>query len=115
MARASLNRVVQHVRMLARAQGGAEASDADLLHAFLAPRDQGALTALVRRHGPMVRNVCRRVLGHEADAEDAFQATFLILARKAGSVRKRASLASWLYAAARRTALHIHRAAAAGT
>ena len=65
-----------------------EASDRDLLQRFSERREAAAFHALLRRHGPMVFDVCRGVLGNEANAEDAFQATFLILARKAASIRK---------------------------
>ena len=68
-----------------------EASDRDLLQRFSERREAAAFHALLRRHGPMVFDVCRGVLGNEANAEDAFQATFLILARKAASIRKAAS------------------------
>jgi RNA polymerase sigma factor (sigma-70 family) len=79
--------------------------DGQLLASFVATRDEAAFAALVCRHGQMVFGVCQRVLHHAQDAEDAFQATFLVLARKAGSVLKRASLGSWLCRVAFRTAL----------
>jgi len=79
--------------------------DGNLLASFVATRDEAAFAALVHRHGHMVFGVCQRVLHHTQDAEDAFQATFLVLARKAGSVLNRASVSSWLYRVAFRTAL----------
>src|ERR1700722_8784437 len=82
-----------------------EASDRDLLQRFSERREAVAFHALLRRHAPMVFDVCRGVLRNEANAEDAFQATFLILARKAASIRKAASVGSWLHSVAYRTAL----------
>ncbi|MHB1424998.1 MAG: RNA polymerase sigma factor [Gemmataceae bacterium] len=80
-------------------------SDAELLERFAAGRDENAFEALLRRHGPLVWSVCRRVLAEEHAAEDAFQATFLVLIRKARSVSKKASIRSWLHGVALRVAL----------
>lgn len=81
-------------------------SDQELLARYLAERSETAFEALVRRHGAMVLDVCRAVVGNEEDAEDAFQATFLVLARQAGSIRQAGSLAGFLHGVARRVSLH---------
>jgi RNA polymerase sigma factor (sigma-70 family) len=80
-------------------------SDGQLLERYLARRDETAFAAIVRRHGPMVLSVCRRVLKNAHDAEDVFQATFLVLVTKAASVRPRELVGHWLYGVAYRTAL----------
>jgi RNA polymerase sigma factor (sigma-70 family) len=97
--------VIQHLRTVAMCGKGDGPSDGQLLECFLVRRDETAFTTLVRRHGAMVLGVCQRVLRNVHDAEDAFQATFLVLARKAASVRPRDMVGSWLYGVAYRTAL----------
>jgi RNA polymerase sigma factor (sigma-70 family) len=82
-----------------------ELSDTELLERFIVQADETAFELIVRRHGPMVLGVCRRVLGDTHDAEDAFQATFLVLVRKASSLQNRNALGPWLYGVAGRTAL----------
>jgi RNA polymerase sigma-70 factor (ECF subfamily) len=105
MATGRMNDVVDHLRRAALGGDSGGQTDGRLLERFLAGKDEAAFAALVRRHGPMVLGVCRRVLGNEADAEDAFQATFLVLVKKAGSVRPREQVGNWLYGVAYRTAL----------
>jgi RNA polymerase sigma factor (sigma-70 family) len=99
-------------RKLDPARRGGSLTDGQLLARFSAVRDEASFAALVRRHGPMVLGVCRRVLRHEQDAEDAFQATFLVLARKAGSLNNGEALGSWLFGVAHRTALEARSAIA---
>src|SRR5688500_14498045 len=99
----SANRVrtaMIQLQRLVRRDEPAPASDWHLLDRFVKLRDEQAFAVLVQRHGPMVMGVCRRVLRHSEDAEDAFQATFIILARKAGTIRRGASAGSWLYGVA---------------
>ena len=105
MTKTPLHAVLRRACALAARRPQREAGDAELLGRFVARSDEAAFEALLRRHGPMVLRVARRALRSEADAEDVFQATFLLLARKAASIRKRESLASWLHGVARRLAL----------
>ncbi len=87
-------------------------SDAQLLERFLTQGDAGAFEALVGRHGPMVLSVCRGILRDPHDAEDAFQATFLVLVKKGGTIRGRDALAGWLHQVAHRVAIQANTAAA---
>jgi len=105
MATIGLNRVIEHLRRTVIRQDGAGLADGDLLERYIDRRDEAAFEALVRRHGPMVLGVCRRILRNEADAEDAFQATFLVLVRKANSIRPRGMVSNWLFGVAQNTAL----------
>jgi len=81
-----------------------------LVERFTLNQDEAAFAELIRRHGPMVLSTCRRVLRHEQDAEDTFQAAFLVLARKAGSIRKQDSVGGWLYQVAFRLSLRTRAA-----
>jgi RNA polymerase sigma factor (sigma-70 family) len=112
MANAQLSPVLRHIRKLVAAQHTKERTDLQLLGAFAADNDQLAFAVLVRRHGPLVMRVCRHVLQQAQDAEDAFQATFLVLARKAASIRKSEALVSWLHGVAYRMAMNAKRNAA---
>jgi RNA polymerase sigma factor (sigma-70 family) len=112
MVHATLDAVVARARRLTLPPAGQGRPDGELLADFLEGNDQPAFEAIVRRHGPMVLGLCRRVLGNAEDAEDAFQATFLVLARRAGAIRKRGSLASWLYGVAFRMATNARKTAA---
>src|SRR6516162_6213297 len=85
-------------------------TDRELLERFATRRDEEAFAQLVRRHGPLVLGVCRQVLRQEQDAEDAFQATFLVLSRKAGSIRSAEALPNWLYGVASRLATRMKAA-----
>jgi RNA polymerase sigma factor (sigma-70 family) len=105
MATRQLGKVIQHLRSAVLLRDGAGLTDGQLLEDYLGRRDEAALATLVRRHGPMVWGVCRRVLRNYHDAEDAFQATFLVLVRKAASIASPELLANWLYGVAHQTAL----------
>src|SRR2546423_1461190 len=101
--------VLGPIGRLFRTGTAAGLSDAQLLERFVRRHDEAAeaaFAALMERHGPMVLSVCRRILNDPHDAQDAFQATFLVLVRKAGMVRKRGSIADWLHGVALRVAAH---------
>src|SRR5438309_1633261 len=111
MANTQLGAVVRHIRRLRSEESGRAGSDGELIAAFSSRNDQAAFAGLVERYGPLVLGVCRRVLRQEQDAEDAFQATFLVLARNAGAIRKRESLGSWLHGVAYRVAMRARQQA----
>src|SRR5918994_2613563 len=89
--------ILGHVRQLFGAGTLVGLAEGQLLERFLSRRDEAAFELIVARHGPMVLGVCRRILSDPHDVEDAFQATFLVLVKKAGSVRVEDSLGRWLY------------------
>jgi RNA polymerase sigma factor (sigma-70 family) len=105
MAISQMSEIIQHLRTTVLAGNVTGLTDGQLLEDYLNRREQAALAALVRRHAPMVWGVCCRVLCNRHDAEDAFQATFLVLVRKAASIASRQLLANWLYGVAHQTAL----------
>src|ERR1700730_11387789 len=104
MATSKMTKVIQHLQSVTLRQDRAGWTDGQLLDCFPERRDDAAFEALVRRHGPTVWGVCRRMLANYHDAEDAFQATFLVLARKAACIMPREMLPNWLYGVAYRTA-----------
>jgi RNA polymerase sigma factor (sigma-70 family) len=113
MATAPSGVVLRHLRQLVNAKDTRTIPDQQLLERFTRGREEAAFEALVRRHGPLVLCVCRRVLHQEQDAEDVFQATFLVLARKAAGIDQRVSLGGWLYRVAYHLALKVRKQAAA--
>src|SRR5947209_6814088 len=104
MAQSSFGDILRHIHRMCAAQGTCDLTDRQLVERYLASQDESAITFLVRRHGPMVFGVCRRLLGDCHEAEDVFQATFLVLVRRISSIRRLESLASWLYGVAQRVA-----------
>src|SRR6516165_1094201 len=112
MATSQMSGIIQHLRRTVLLRDGAGLTDGQLLEDYISRRDEAALEALVHRHGPMVWGVCRRVLRNYHDAEDAFQATFLVFVRKAASIASRELLANWLDGVAHQTALKARATAA---
>jgi RNA polymerase sigma factor (sigma-70 family) len=108
----SVHDILNYLRNTALPGEGEEPTDGQLLERFVNRREAAALEVLVRRHGPMVWGVCRRLLGNHHDAEDAFQATFLVLVRKAASIGSRELLANWLYGVALQTGRKARQTAA---
>src|SRR5271170_6661713 len=111
MPTSPLKLVIQQLRT-ASERDGAGKTDGELLTRFLSHRDNDALAVLVLRHAPMVWGVCRRLLRSPHDAEDAFQATFLVLIRKAATVLPREMVGNWLYGVAHQTAVRLRATAA---
>ncbi len=105
------NALLRHIHRLAGVPSAKDLSDGELLQRFVTCGEETAFAVLLKRHGPMVWGVCRRILSQEQDLEDAFQATFLVLTRRACSIRKGASLASWLHGVAYRVAVRIQQQA----
>jgi RNA polymerase sigma factor (sigma-70 family) len=112
MATNQLRQVLHTLRRAALRREGVDLTDGQLLERYVRSREEAAFAALVHRHGPMVWGVCRRVLGRHHDAEDAFQATFLVLVRRAAAVVPRELVANWLYGVAHQTALKARSTAA---
>src|SRR6516165_10084377 len=104
--------LIRYIRHLAVHAGSNDASDTAMLARFIASRDERAFAVLVERHAGLVLQVCWRILGNTHDAQDAFQATFLVLARKAATVRPPEALPAWLHGVARRVALKARTARA---
>src|SRR5437867_1181520 len=105
MAALTLQEMIRRLRGACAATGPGAPTDAVLLDRFVRLGDQEAFELLLWRHAGLVLGACRRLLRHEADAEDAFQATFLVLAKKAGTIGRRGSVGAWLHRVARRVAL----------
>jgi RNA polymerase sigma factor (sigma-70 family) len=104
MSQAQLDPMLRHIRKLVGAAAIQDLSDAQLLWRFVSAREETAFAALVERHGRLVWSVCWQVLRHQQDAEDAFQATFLVLARQAKALCRSETVAGWLYRVAYRLA-----------
>jgi len=107
-----MDRFLRYLRKAARAPGSGEASDGELLERFVDQQDEAAFETLLQRHGPMVLQACQGMLRDPHAAEDAFQAVFLVLVRRAGSLHRHGSLGGWLHGVAHRVALKARGTAA---
>src|SRR5262249_47630090 len=105
MTKTTATAILHLIRGVVEDQRLKELPDEELLRRFSTGRDEEAFSVLVRRHGSMVLELCRNMLGNEADAEDSFQATFLVLAQRAEAIRQKCSVGSWLHGVAYRIAL----------
>src|SRR5579872_5909051 len=106
MAKGQTNSFAEQLLQFARPDATVT-TDGQLLASFVNGCDETALTAIIHRHAQMVWGVCRRLLPRSQDAEDAFQATFLVLVRKVACIRDREALANWIYGVARQTAIRL--------
>src|SRR5262249_47741181 len=104
MASRHLSKVLQHLRYIISGKGAGDAADSQLLKQFISQQDENAFRKLLDRYGPMVMGVCGRALADPHDAEDAFQATFLVLVQKAGAIQEQELVGNWLYGVAFRIA-----------
>src|SRR5437762_11399301 len=109
MANVPLHTLLQLLRRASDDRRGADFTDGELIQRFRDARDEAAFAALLHRHGPLVLGVCHRILYNSHDAEDAFQATFLLLVRKAHTIVKLGSVASWLHGVAHRVAVRLKK------
>ena len=102
--------ILREVRRAVLRNDDGALTDGQLLQRFFDQHDEAAFELLVRRHGPLILGVCRRMLGNDADADDAFQAVFVVLVRKAAAFRTRRTIGDWLYGVAYHTALKVRAA-----
>src|SRR5579871_1479642 len=112
MSSTQVGTLLRFIRQLSAGWKDHELPDHQLLERFIALGDEDSFAALLRRHGPMVLRVCQSVLHNLHDAEDVFQAVFLVLARRAGSINRREAVSSWLYGVAHRLAMKAQPSAA---
>src|SRR5262245_37701782 len=111
MSERSTAALVGCIRAAVAGVGQSPQRDAELLAAFVVSRDSKAFDAIVRRHSPLVLSACRQILHNQSDADDAFQATFLVFHRRAKSIRNGKGLGGWLFRVARRAAIEVKRTA----